>query len=349
MALIGSLTTGASALDAFTQGIDVIGNDVANINTSGFKSSTVNYEDNFSQVFSQSSGATGSDPVSTQVGSGVSVADISRDFTQGNITSTGVTTDLAISGSGYFVVTNPTNGDTYATREGDFSTNQQGYLLTPTGQQVQGLVGGSINFTPTISSGQLEYVKNYTISPDYVGSIDTAYTAPSTTNGGLTLPDTSTPAGEAAYAALETAAAAAGYGTNVTGYVNANAPQLTSMAFDTNGNLNFTLSNGSSYSPAQVLLMGFTNQDALVNVGDNLYTNFDAAGPTGGTTTLSKTNNSPGSNGLGTFETESLEGSNVDLTGELTNLITVERSFQAASRIITVSDDILQEVVDLKR
>jgi len=130
--------------------------------------------------------------------------------------------------------------------------------------------------------------------------------------------------------------------------VEAAAPQLDSLAFDEYGNATMYLSNGDSFVVAKVLLMNFRDPNALVKEGGNLYTNFDAAGPLGGTSTLTAAD-SAGTNGLGTFQTEAVELSNVDLTQEFANLITTQRSFQAGSRIITVSDDILQEVVNLKR
>ncbi len=99
---------------------------------------------------------------------------------------------------------------------------------------------------------------------------------------------------------------------------------------------------------AAVLLMDFRDPTALVKEGANLYSGFDAAGVVG-TINLSAANNTPGSYGLGTIQGGSLELSNVDLTEQFADMITTQRSFQAGSRIITVSDDILQEVVNLKR
>lgn len=343
MALIGSLSSGISALQSFTDGIQVIGDNIANINTYGYKSSRTNYSDNFNQVLSESSGAAGSAPVSTQIGSSVQVANITSNYSQGNISATGVTTDLAINGQGYFEVVDPNNGGKFVTRAGNFSPDASGYLLTPDGKRLQGLVGGGISFGVTVSNGQLVYTKTSATAPSTVGDMSTSYISPSVGNKGLTLPTV-----KADLDAVTAAATAAGY-TDAASYADAMAPQLSSMAFDTNGNLKFTLTDGNSYTKGQVLLTSFRNQNALVKMGNNLYTNFDAAGPTGGTMVLSAANNTPGTNGLATFRTESLEGSNVDLTASLTDMITVERSFQAASRIITTSDNILQEVVNLKR
>jgi flagellar hook protein FlgE len=99
---------------------------------------------------------------------------------------------------------------------------------------------------------------------------------------------------------------------------------------------------------AQVLLQNFQDPSALVSEGNNLFGNVDSAGPVGGST-LSATNNVAGTNGLGNVEVGTLEGSNVDLTQEFANLITAQRSFQAASRVITTSDTVLDEIIHLKQ
>jgi flagellar hook protein FlgE len=83
-------------------------------------------------------------------------------------------------------------------------------------------------------------------------------------------------------------------------------------------------------------------------VGNNLYTGFDAAGAVGGAT-LTASNNAPGENGLGTIEAGTLELSNVDLTEQFANMITTQRSFQASARLVTVSDAVLEDIVNLKR
>ncbi len=332
---MGSLGTGVSALQAFTQGMDVIGNNIANVNTTGFKSSTVDYENDFGQVLYESSGATGSSPITSQIGSGVSVADIAGNYSQGNITSTGVSTDLAVSGNGYFVVEDG-SGDPFVTRAGNFSTSTSGYLQTSSGAYLVGLTGGSVSYTVSQDAGgNLVFTKDVTTAPSTVGKMTTSYTTPTVENDLLTVDKSVTK-----------------YDTAQIDTQAETTLGLTSYAFDSSGNLTFTLQNGDSYAAGQVLLTSFSNQNALVSAGNNLYTNLDAAGPLGGSLTISSltaATNAPGTNGLGTFKTDSLESSNVDLTSELTNMISVERSFQAASRIITVSNDMLQDVVDLGR
>src|SRR5579871_1055197 len=124
MPLIGSLTSGVSALEAFTQGMDVIGDNISNVNTTGFKGSTVNYSDAFADILqngapSPSSG-NGSDTPTMQVGEGVSVQSVLQNFNQGTLSSTGQPTDFAINGNGFFTVRDSSGGQTYATRAGNF-------------------------------------------------------------------------------------------------------------------------------------------------------------------------------------------------------------------------------------
>ncbi len=284
MSLIGTLTSGVSALKSFTKDLEVIGNNIANVNTTAYKGSTTSFEDSFSNTLrssASSNAGTGSSNISAiQVGSGVQIGAIQARFTQGSLSSTGVSTDLGVSGTGFFRVVNPADGSAFATRAGDFRFDDNGYLVTTNGYRVQGLKGGS------------------------VGDIKLG-----------TPPGTS---------------------------------QLQSYSFDRQGNLVEFYSDGSSATNNQVLLQSFRDPSALQRAGDNLFTGFDAAGPVGGAT-LSASNNKPGSNGLGSIESGTLELSNVDLTEQFANMISAQRSFQASSRVVTVSDSVLEEIVNLKR
>lgn len=125
-----SFSTALSALDADTTALSVVGNNLANLNTPGFKASVVYFRD----LVTQSVGAGLSD---TQVGFGTAEPNTIREFTQGAIqTSTGPY-DAAIQGDGFFVVQN-TAGQTMYTRAGNFTTNAAGQLVTSTGELVQG-------------------------------------------------------------------------------------------------------------------------------------------------------------------------------------------------------------------
>ena len=331
MALIGSLTSGVSALDAFEEGLEVIGNNIANVNTTGYKDQTVDYANSFSEVLQEatppsSSNGNGAPTVETeQIGTGVEISGINTNFTQGTLTTTGNNTDLGVSGNGFFVVRDPTNNTDYVTRDGSFQLDSQGYLVTSQGYRLQGLVGGGATYAATTdANGALVYTQT-AVAPSSLGDVQVNFKL--AIGGGL---------------------------TNGTGgaytdaQVQAGAPTMQNFTVDKSGNVVETLSNGDTVNQGQVLLQGFQDPSALVQEGDNLYGNIDAAGPVGGTG-LSAANNTAGSNGLGSIQVGTLEGSNVDLTQEFANLITAQRSFQAASRVITTSDTILDEIIHLKQ
>lgn len=289
MSLIGTLTSGVSAMRSFTKGLEVIGSNIANVNTTAYKGSTVTFEDSFSNTLRGAAPSTGSSSnvAALQVGTGVQIGKIAGNFTQGGLTPTGVPTDLGIAGQGFFRVQNPVDGSEYATRAGDMRFDDQGFLINSQGYRVQGLTGGSAGS-----------------APGAIGSVQ--------------------------------------FGTPPTG------TELQSYSIDKLGNVVEFYSDGTSATTNRILLQNFTDPSALTRVGDNLFNGFDAAGPVGGST-LSATGNLPGTNGLGTVESGTLELSNVDLTEQFANMITTQRSFQASSRLVTVSDQVLEEIVNLKR
>jgi flagellar hook protein FlgE len=286
------MDSGVSALRTFQKGLEVIGNNIANVNTTGFKTSDASYGDSFSNILQASSPAsgTGSNTPAIAIGTGVNLAGVTTNYGQGSLTSTGNVTDLGISGNGYFMVTSPSDGSTYATRDGSFRIDSTGHLVTQQGMRVQGLTGGSGGTPPT---------------------------APSTV-GDITL------------------------GTPPTG------TQLQSFTIDKSGNLIEFYSDGTSATTNQVLMQNFKDQTALSSVGNGLYTGMASAGPVSGSLALTATDNTPGTNGIGTIQSGTLEGSNVDLTQQFSDLITTQRSFEAASRLITVSDTVLDDIVNLK-
>ncbi len=136
--MIGSLQTGVSGLQQFQEDLQVIGNNIANVNTVGYKSATMDFEDQLSQSLTNGSSN------SMQIGEGVATGAIDSNYTQGTINSTGVTTDLAVSGQGFFLVKDTSSGLTYATRDGEFNLDANGYLVNANGNRVQGLMGASV-------------------------------------------------------------------------------------------------------------------------------------------------------------------------------------------------------------
>jgi flagellar hook protein FlgE len=275
--MLRSLNSGVSAMQQFQGQMDVIGNNVANVNTVGFKSARVDFADAFSQML-QGSASGGA----AQIGTGVVTANIGNQFIQGAITSTGGQNDLAISGEGFFVVRDATTGVQYAARAGDFQLDQSGYLITSQGMRVQGYTDAGL-----------------------------------TTLGDIQIDNTGAPGGSTA--------------------------AVKSYSFDVYGKISVKLDdNTAEFTRGQVLLQKFSSPQSLVKEGNNLYSGLTAAGPLAAPT-------APGSSGLGKIQARSLEMSNVDLAGQFSDLITTQRAFQASARIITTSDELLQELVNLKR
>ncbi len=275
--MLTSLNTAVSGLQQFQQQINVIGNNIANVNTVAYKNVRATAADAFSDTLQGAMGP------GVQVGRGVTTGGVSSVFTQGNITYTGAPTDLAVSGGGFFTVRDPASGATYATRDGSFHIDKSGYLVNSQNLRVQGFSDSGL-----ASRGDVRM--------DMSGS----------------------PADTPADA------------------------QISSYRFDAQGKLQLTLDTGSTYVRGQVLLQDFTSPQSLMKEGNNLYSNLASAGPLVQAT-------APGSGGLGTITAQNLETSNVDLAGEFTDLITAQRGFQANSRVITTSDELLQDVINLKR
>ena len=278
--MIGSLQTGISGLQQFQEDLQVIGNNIANVNTNGYKSSSMDFEDELSQNLANGS----NNPM--QIGEGVTIGAIESNYSQGTINTTGVTTDMAINGAGYFLVKDPSSGLTYATRDGEFNLDANGYLVSVNGYRVQGLMGSST----TPSDLQIN-------SASAVAALN----------------DTTTP-----------------------------APSLNSYTINSLGQVTATLSDGVSGVIGQIVLQNFTNPQGLISQGTNLYSYTAAAGPL-------TAPGAPDSAGLGQIQSGALESSNVDLASQMADLITAQRAFEANAKMITTSDEILQDLVNLKR
>jgi flagellar hook protein FlgE len=218
-----------------------------------------------------------------QIGTGVTTVGITNNWAPGAINSTGVTSDLAISGNGFFVVTDPASQTQYVTQDGTFSLDANGYLVNATGQQVQGYSDTGLS---------------------QLGSIQINATG---------MPSTSSPS-----------ATMVSYGINAQGVITVN------------------LSDGTSFTRGQILLQNFSDPQALLSAGNNLYVSSAAAGGLAAAAP-------PGASGLGTIQSGALELSNVDLSAEMANLITAQRGFEANSKMITTSDQVLQDTVSMKQ
>src|SRR5689334_3687313 len=143
--MLRSLSSGVSGMQQFQEGMDVIGNNIANVDTTGFKSARVDFEDTLSQTLRGS--PTGG---SLQIGTGVTTAAINNQFTQGGINNTGTATDLAMDGNGFFVVQDATTAAQFVTRAGNFHVDGSNFLVTSGGLRVQGSI------TPGTTAGTFD-------------------------------------------------------------------------------------------------------------------------------------------------------------------------------------------------
>lgn len=406
--MMRSMFAGVSGLRTHQVKMDVIGNNIANVNTYGFKASRATFQDLLSQTFQGAAapqgGRGGINP--QQVGLGVQLASIDTLFSPGNLQGTGMNTDLAIQNDGFFVV-----GDgqkMYYTRAGNFDFDSQGNLISRSnGMKVYGWMAdqtGQIDnrrsvetinvpkgqVIPAISTGQVEAAKNLdaelavgesvTSSIDIFDSLGIAHTLKVTFTKtadnqwswqaeGDTLTGTgsgtidfnddgSLATGGTGNANFTLATGASSLAltldfARLTQLAEANSSaelvnqngfpmgSLEKVSFDTSGVITGYYSNGLRKNLGQVAMAIFNNPAGLMKVGQTLFEESNNSG-------VAMIGTS-GSGGRGTIAPANLEMSNVELAQEFTEMITAQRGFQANSRVITTSDEMLQELVNLKR
>jgi flagellar hook protein FlgE len=421
---VGSFSAGLSGLNANGTYLSVIGNNLANINTVGYKASVVT----FSDLVSQTVGGESLDPM--QVGLGVTTGSISPVFSQGAIENTREATNVAIQGGGFLVVADSDGSQAY-TRAGAFSFDKDGKLVTPDGHFVQGWsttdpVTGQIQATgvpsdlsvppgilraPLATStfttetnldanaatgstfsasvqifdalgsphvATITYTKqaaagswNYQVTvpgddvaggvvgtPTLIGNGNVGFNAQGllgTVNGGapadinLALPAwrNGAAASNLTWNLVEPdgSAALSGYAiTSATSSIrqNGSAPgTMDNITIGPDGTITATFGAGQAVSIGQLALATFNNPKGLVKLGSSLYGVSAAAGiPNVGVA---------GTGGRGTLIGSALEQSNVDIAQEFTQMILAQRGYQANSKTITVSDELLVDTLNLKR
>jgi flagellar hook protein FlgE len=276
--MLKSMFSAVSGLKSHQTMLDVIANNIANVNTNGFKSSRVTFTDIYYQTLASatepSTASGGTNP--TQIGNGVTVATVDVLNTRSGYQQTYRTLDMYISGDGYFVVQDGA-GNTSYTRLGNFTFDVDGNLVDGNGNYVCGE-------SPTLGSP--------------VGTV-----------GKITV---------------------------------ANFNNYSSVAIGSDGQITgVNNTTGSVENLGQIALAAFPNADGLSQLG----TSYLQETANSGSPTLYEA----GSSAVGALVSGGLEMSNVDLSSEFTNMIIAQRGFQANSRVITTSDEILQELVNLKR
>lgn len=428
MGISSAMYSGVSGLNINSQAMSVIGNNLANTNTIGFKGSRTVFSDLLSSTIFGSGGA-------SQVGRGAGVSRVDSIFSQGTFETTESDTDLAIEGNGFFMLKEIGNNTTFYSRAGAFRFDAQGYLVNPEGFRVQGkaydpatgeLVAGdpgdiqvrNVGLIPAKATDALILNSNLDASTvaipaatpfDPANTTTYNYAASTQTYDTLGNPHLVTtyfrkddvavntwnwywsamdaqgaplgnaagdpPMGQIVFTAdgrLDTAIPGNGTGTIAAGdltWNNGSTDTEIAITFDTtqfnnaskvisqdqngyaSGNLtNVTInnegvviasySNGEQAKIANITLARFTNPGGLKLVGSNLF----LASDTSGTPRIGL----PGPE-LGKIFTNSLEQSNVDMGKEFVSMITVQRGFQANSKIITTVDELLGELINLKR
>ena len=419
-----SFSTALSALSAFSTAVDVVGNNLANLNTPGYKTSVVYFRDLVTQSLGAGLGE-------TQVGFGTGRPLTIRQFSQGAIQASTGLLDAAIQGDGFFVVKNDQGNQLY-TRAGNFQVDEAGHMLTNTGERVQGWTtvdpntgqvntngaigdivvpvgslkkasptsqftldlnlnsaaeaGTSSDFSTPITvydslgtshvltvrfektgAGQWSYAVSLPGEEITGGTAGQAYDIPSA-SGSLTFDSagqlTSPASGSTIQFDITGLASGAAdmsltwnpFNSNgsgrITQFGQASSPsansqngsaaaQLVRVGLANGGGILAQYSDGLQVTVAQVALASIRNPESLIASGNNNYqTSARTASPAIG---LDATG------GRGTILGGAIEYSTVDIAREFTNLIVLQRGYQANSRVVTTVDELSQETINLKR
>ncbi len=409
--MIGSLFAGISGLNANSTAMTVIGDNIANVNTTAFKSNRAS----FANVLSQAIGGGGND-----IGRGVEFWGTTPIWSQGSLENTSGPMDMAINGRGFFMVSDDSGSD-FFTRAGEFSFDRDGRLVNPDDLQLQGYevlsqnTDGSLNLgslnaiqVPTESTAPPQATTEFTVDVNLDSSAlagdtysttitvydslgnDVPLTLDFTKTGNnawtwqatSTLASAVTPAGPTAItfdattgmlngstdptidltltngATMPTLtwdlydAVTSSTNGDLTQYASQStttfqtqngfpAGSLRAMSVDEDGVVTGSYSNGQLVPLFQVALADFPSYYGLTKMGGNLYGASLQSGDA--------MPGMPGSGRLGSISPSAVEMSNVDLGQEFVKMITTQRAFQANSRVITTSDEILNELINIKR
>jgi flagellar hook protein FlgE len=408
-----SFSTALSALNAFSTGVDVVGNNLANLNTAGYKTSSVSFHDLVTQSL-------GSGVGETQAGFGVGRAMAVREFSQGAIQSSGGPLDVAIQGDGFLVVKSDDNSVLY-TRDGHIKVDSNGTLMTTTGDRIQGWMETNGELTTSGPPGDMVVPVGVVRSPqptksmsldmnldataaegttfrksiEVFDSLGTAHVVTATFTKAaaanewdysLSIPDAdvdapitpiegtlvfdsqgklSSPGVDDDAPMLEIDGWAngaspmeltwnlfSGTSPRITqvaqpSAVSANAQdglpaaQLIRVGIADGGMVLAQYSNGEQSIIGQLAMASVRNPDSLIAVGGNNYQlSAGSALPAVGVA---------GTGGRGKIIGGSIESSTVDIAREFTNLIVLQRGYQANAKVVTTVDELSQETMNLKR
>ncbi|MGN2369724.1 flagellar hook-basal body complex protein [Clostridium cagae] len=372
--MLRSMYSGISGMKANQVKLDVIGNNIANVSTTGFKSSSARFSDMLYQNMSSATAPTSTKGGTNakQVGLGAQLASINKVMGQGNALSTGRSLDVCVDGDGYIMVSKgpevykggtlnadgtgadasgtikiQTSGklagggenEILYTRDGNFTLDHEGNLLTADGHRVMGYLlqdgtdaGAKASVEWGTKAGE-DPIANYVDADSkslqaveqgqelHTLKIPDKVLAPKRDEKGDIIPDEFTPT------------------------------PVKSFSIGKDGVITAVLGDGSRTALGQIAIATFKNPEGLTSIGGNLLQTSPNSGPEiiktpKGTLAADFSDNSKG---FGEFVQGTLESSNVDLTEQFTDMITATRAFQASSKMITTGDEILQTITGLMR
>ena len=338
--MMRSLYSGISGLRNHQTRMDVIGNNIANVNTTGYKTSRVIFQDIFSQTAASGTAARpaenvgGTNPM--QIGLGIKLATVDVLHTPAPIARTDNPFDMMIEGDGYFIVQNE-NTDYFYTRAGNFYLDSEVYVVNAQGYYVMGYG----------LEGEDTYLEIYELSQNPTSATVVPFVPPRFGIRLVTPDDGATPPAPlpAEYDFDELQRIRLRVDDSfATGIVSlADVPDfldLVGFSVGQDGSVSVIINNIKE-TIAYLGVAMFSNPGGLEKAGNSLY----RAGPSSGEPVHARALE----NGSGRINGGGLEMSNVDLATEFTDMIVTQRGFQANSRIITVSDTMLEELVNLKR
>lgn len=341
--MLRSLYSGISGMKVNQTKLDVIGNNLANVSTTAFKGSRVNFSTTISQTLGSASAASDSlgGVNGKQIGLGAQISSIDKIMSQGSMQSTSRSLDVAVDGSGYFMVaagpeltggTNdkitiddngidamPANTSVAYTRDGSFVLDNEGNLLTSKGYRVLGFAmktndNNNNNGDNIRPDGTVLYVE----SNNKTVAVDEQLVS-------LKIPDKVTkvtPQGETKVA-------------------------VKSFNISSDGLITGVLETGEITALGQIAMSSFKNEVGLTDIGNNMY---EPSGSSGAAIISSGKNSANrNSSGYGDILQGYLEMSGVDMAEQFTDMIVATKAFQAAGKTITTGDEILSEIINLKR
>ncbi len=420
MSITSSFYSGLSGLDTHATAMQVIGDNISNIHTTGFKGSSVHFEDVLGQSLS---GVTGGN----QTGAGVKVSTVDNNYTQGSLETTDVTTDVAINGKGFLIVREPNSGENFYTRSGHLHIDNEGYYVNGLGYRVQGYQYDETGTSLIETLNDIQINQNSMVSPKVTSEVEMTLNLdasqavkawdiddPSGTSHfstALSIYDslgqshqiqvyfTKTDAQQWDWHALidgadvdgGTAGEPVEYGTGTINFdesglltttmpvdfytgtvtfangldasdINADftgstqfgsasavqvirqngtaAGTISGIAIDEEGNIVGNYTNGTVKKLARITLADFTSLSGLERKGASLY----QATTTSGLPIYNK----PGIGGMGVISSSMLEESNVDLASEFIRMIVIQRGYQANSKVISTTDEMLSQLMNIR-